>query len=71
MKKFQQEGPLKARRPTHRELGVAYRYPRTTCLLITGISLTVLFSRPLYDIFFREQISMDYSEPPTLKKSLI
>lgn len=42
-----------------------YRYPKTFQITFTLLGLSVFFSKPIYDIFFRERIHPDYSEPPT------
>lgn len=42
-----------------------YRYPRTFQITFTVLGLGVFFSKPIYDIFFRERFVPDLSEPPT------
>ncbi|CAH2098864.1 unnamed protein product [Euphydryas editha] len=42
-----------------------YRYPRTFQITFTALGLGIFFSKPIYDIFFREREEPDLSEPPT------
>lgn len=42
-----------------------YRYPRTFQITFTSLGIGILFSKPIYDIFFRAREPEDLSEPPT------
>lgn len=42
-----------------------YRYPRTFQITFTALGVGIFFSKPIYDIFFRERDEIDLSEPPT------
>ncbi|KAJ0170503.1 hypothetical protein K1T71_013874 [Dendrolimus kikuchii] len=42
-----------------------YRYPKTFQLTFTTLALSIFFSKPIYDIFFRPQEPFDFTEPPT------
>lgn len=43
-----------------KDRGLVYKYPRASIAIITGAALLVLWSKPIYDIFFDR--SVDYTE---------
>lgn len=56
-------GPLHARKPVLGKRGLMYKYPVTFNIIGTFTLLSIFFSKPLYDAFFREKYPIEFDLP--------